>query len=117
MENQELELLLETLKKDLIFYKPYLKETATEMMAEEFTKHPIFIASQQNIRVGKALFDRKEFEKSWSINATTLSQLIELKAIDEDKEADFRNAFKDPETHMCILMLVPKAASFVFVPY
>lgn len=117
MENQKLELLLETLKKDIAFYKPYLKETADEMLSGGFTRFPVFIASQHQVNLGQPLFDRLEFDRLWNINATSVEDLTQAGAILPDKLEPFKQAYKNPADSMCLLMVTDAGAHFVFMPY
>ena len=71
--------LLENLKKDLLIYNDSIKEVAKEIIDNEFSRYPIFIAHQINLKIGEVIFNRDDLGADWSINATTAEELIEKK--------------------------------------
>jgi hypothetical protein len=118
MTNEEvLKKLLDTLKDDLDFYNDLLKELAVDIMAEGFSKFPVFVAHQHEVKLGEMVLDHKEYARDYSINATTIEELLEKKLIAADKENDFKQTYKDPRKFMCILFVRPDGANFIFMPY
>lgn len=109
--------LLDTLKDDLDFYNDLLKELAIDIMAEGFSKYPVFVAHQHEVKLGEMVLDHKEYARDYSINATTIEELLEKKLIAADKENDFKQAYKDPRKFMCILFVRTDGANFIFMPY
>ncbi|MEI6881728.1 MAG: hypothetical protein WCK82_10440, partial [Bacteroidota bacterium] len=51
--------LLDTLKDDLDFYNDLLKELAVDIMAEGFSKFPVFVAHQHEVKLGEMVLDHK----------------------------------------------------------
>lgn len=108
---------LDSLKIDLNFYKESIREVSVEMIAEEYTQHPIFIAHQHEVALGELILNREELGTGWSINASSLEDFIEKGVIQEDKKDFFIKNYKDPSEFMCLFVVVPEGANFVYYPY
>lgn len=115
--DKELTINLELLKDDLSFYNASLKEVATDILTEEFSKYPVFIAHQEPITIGELIIDASEHARSFNISATVLEELVEKKLVTKESEATFKKTYKDPEKFMCVLLVSNTGGSFVFVPY
>lgn len=108
---------LKSLKVDLDFYSESIKEVSTEMMAEGYTLYPIFIAHQHEVSVGELLLDKNELNTQWSINVSSLEEFIDRGLIKEERKEAFIKSFKKPNDFMCLFVIVPEGANFVFYPY
>jgi hypothetical protein len=118
MEKEDiLKKLLDILAEDLDFYSPMIKEVATDMMKEDFTQYPIFVAHQHEVKLGEPILLREDYAREFSIHATTLEELVEIKLILPERENDFKLNYKSPKEFMCTLLLAPSKARFVYVPY
>lgn len=108
---------LQSLKIDLDFYSESIKEIATEMLTEGYTLFPIFIATQHEVSLGEIILDKSELGTNWSINASSLEEFVERGVIQSSKRAVFEKNYKKPEDFMCLFVVVPEGANFVFYPY
>ncbi len=108
---------LKSLKKDLDFYKESIQEVAAEMMAEGYTLYPIFVAHQHSMTIGEIVLDKDELQTQWSVHASSLEEFIEKGLIQGDKRAFFEKSFKPANDYMCLFVVVPEGANFVFYPY
>lgn len=108
---------LQSLKVDLDFYSESIKEISTEMIAEGYTLCPVFVAHQHEVSLGELILDRAELGTNWSINASSLEELLEKGVVQEDRKAYFEKNFKKPEEFMCLFVVVPEGANFVFYPF
>ncbi len=118
MEKEDiLKKLLDILAEDLDFYSPMIKEVATDMMKEDFTQYPIFVAHQHEVKLGEPILLREDYAREFSIHATTLEELVTIKLILPERENDFKLNYKSPKEFMCTLLLAPSEARFVYVPY
>jgi len=106
-----------SLKEDLDFYAESIKEIATEMLNEEYTSYPIFIASQQELKLGERILDHNELATRWSISASSLEEFVDRGLIKEDRQDFFIKKYKDPMAFMCLFVVVPEGANYVFYPY
>ncbi|MFD2966914.1 hypothetical protein [Sphingobacterium bambusae] len=108
---------LKSLKLDLDFYKESIKEVATDMMAEGYTLYPIFIAHQHEVSVGEILLDRNELNTQWTIQVSSLEEFVDRGLIKEERRDHFVKNFKPANDFMCLFVIVPEGANFVFYPY
>lgn len=108
---------LKSLESDLKFYNESLKEVAIEIMAEGISAYPIFVAHQHEVKLGEVILDKKELNTDWSIHASTLEEFIEKNLILPDKKDKFLKQYKDAYAFMCVFVIVPDGANFVFIPY
>jgi|SRR5690606_22091801 len=106
-----------SLQKDLDFYSDSIQEVANEIRKEGLSEYPIFIAHQHEVNFGELILDRHELARDWSIQASTLEEFEERGVIRPDKKARFIKHYKNADTHMCLFVVVPQGANFVFYPY
>ncbi|MHB1177588.1 MAG: hypothetical protein ACYCZO_04585 [Daejeonella sp.] len=108
---------LKSLESDLKFYNESLKEVAIEIMVEGISAYPIFVAHQHEVKLGEVILDRKELNTDWSIHASTLEEFVEKNLILPDRKDKFLKQYKDAYAFMCVFVIVPEGANFVFFPY
>lgn len=116
-KSSEKESPLKSLEADLKLYNESLKEIATEILVEGLSEYPIFIAHQHKVSLGELILDKDELNTSWSIQASMLEEFIEKGVILADKKERFIKQYKNPNQHMCLFVVVPEGANFVFYPY
>ena len=108
---------LESLKIDLDFYSDAIKEVASDIVAEGYSEYPIFIAHQHEVNMGEVILNRDELNTSWTINVSTLEDFVEKGIVKEDRKEYFMAKFKPMDKFMCLFVVVPEGANFVFYPY
>lgn len=108
---------LKSLKIDLDYYSDSIKEISLEIMAEGLSAYPIFIAHQHAVNVGELILDHVELKTNWSINASTFEEFVESNIIKEDRKDAFIKKYKRAQDFMCLFVVVPEGANFVFYPY
>lgn len=114
---QEKKSPLVSLEKDLSFYAESIKEVAVEIMVEGISSYPIFIAHQHQVSIGEVILNREELNTNWTIQASTLEEFIQKGIIHPDKKENFLKSYKKPESFMCVFVIVPEGANFVYYPY
>lgn len=108
---------LASLKTDLDFYKEAIREVSAELRSEQYTQFPIFIAHQHEVSVGEVILDRTELGTKWTIQASSLEEFLEVGIVKGDKKDKFIQKFKNPEKFICLFVIVPEGANFVFYPF
>ena len=108
---------LVSLEKDLTLYADSIKEVALEILLEGVSTHPIFVAHQHTVSIGEMILDREELHTDWTIQASTIEEFVEKGIINPDKKAMFLKAYKKPEDYMCVFVIVPEGANFIYYPY
>jgi hypothetical protein len=117
MTEEEFSKILDALKEDIKFYNDLIKEVAVDIVAEGFSKYPVFIATEHEVKIGNLVFNSLEYARDFNIYASTIEELVEHKLILEKKKDEFVKTFKDPRKFICVLLLTAETASFIFIPY
>ena len=108
---------LVSLEKDLELYAESVREIAQEIIMEGISAHPIFIAHQHTVSIGEIILDRKELNTEWTIQASTFEEFVEKGIIQPEKKSLFLKSYKKPEDYMCVFVIVPEGANFIYYPY
>lgn len=109
-------LLLEV-KRDLEFYKEAIQTVSEEIMTNDISKYPVFIAHTTEVALGRKILDAEELEGKWDISASLLEEFVAKSLISDEKLKDFKEAFKNPKTHMCVFLAHQNGGNFIFYPY
>ncbi len=109
--------IIDSLEQDLKFYNDAIKEVANEVLNNNLSEYPVFIAHEIPISIGELILDKQDFERTWSISAITLEELVEAQVIESDKQDEFKKIYKDPQQYICIFLISEKGGNFVFFPY
>ena len=107
---------LKSLETDLVLYSDSINEIALDIL-EELSKYPIFIAHQHEAHIGELIIDKDELSTEWNIHASTLEEFVEKGIINSEKQEFFKQQYKDPRKFICVFVMVPEGANFVFYPF
>ena len=108
---------LKSLEADLKLYSDSIKEVAAEILSEGLSEYPIFVAHQHEVSLGELILDKNELNTAWSIQASMLEEFIQKGVIHREKQERFIKQYKNPNEFMCLFVIVPEGANFVFYPY
>ncbi|MBD1365272.1 hypothetical protein IDJ77_15760 [Mucilaginibacter sp. ZT4R22] len=108
---------LVSLERDLKLFNESIREVAVEIMLEGLSLHPIFIAHQHELKLGEVILDRNELNTEWSIHASTIEEFTERGIIKAELKERFLSTYKNPHDFMCLFVVVPEGANFVYYPY
>jgi hypothetical protein len=117
MSEEMLKSYLNTLQLDLNFFKESIKEVSQDIINEGFSKYPVFIAHQAEVKLGEVILDKEELGSNFTVQASTLEELVEKKIILPKNVEKFKQAYKNPEEQCCIFLVTEHGAQFVFVPF
>jgi hypothetical protein len=106
-----------SLERDLKYFNESIKEVSEEIMNEGLSSYPIFIAHQHELSIGELILDRHDLNSEWSIHASTLEEFVERDVIKPVLKERFVKSYKDPYEYMCVFVVVPEGANFVYFPY
>ncbi len=106
-----------SLEKDLKFFSESIREVAVEIMVEGLSNYPIFVAHQHEISLGELILDRYDLNTEWSVHASTLEEFVEKGIIKPILKDRFIQSYKSPNDYMCVFVMVPEGANFVYYPY
>lgn len=108
---------LVSLEKDLELYSDSIKEVSIAILNEGISTHPIFVAHQHTVSIGEMILDRTELNTDWTIQASTLDEFVQKGIITPEKKALFLKSYKKPQEFMCVFVIVPEGANFIYYPY
>lgn len=108
---------LVSLERDLKFFNDSIREVATDILLEGISTHPIFMAHQHELKIGELILDRNELNTEWSVHASTLEEFIERGIIKPELKERFIGTYKNPNEFMCVFVVTPEGANFVYYPY
>jgi len=108
---------LVSLERDLKFFNDSIREVSTEILMEGLSNYPIFIAHQHELTLGEVILDRRDLNSTWSIHASTLEEFLERGVIKKELRERFVDTYKNPNKFICVFVVTPEGANFVFVPY
>lgn len=116
-EEKKKESPLVSLEKDLKLYSESMREVAVEIMVEGLSRYPIFVVHQHDVKLGELILDRYDLNTEWSVQASTLEEFIEKGLVKKELEERFKKSYKNPNDFMCVFVIVPEGANFVYYPY
>ncbi len=102
------------LQTDLQPWIPTLGKAVDTILDQEVSKYPLFVVYKGDIAIGLPLVEREGEE--WSINASTLEEFATKGLIEPDKVDNFKEVYKDPLEFICLFVVNPQGATFVFLP-
>lgn len=108
--------LLAQLEKELQPLKAPLGIAADTIYNENVSNYPIFITHQQQVEIGIPVIQKEVHGGNWSVNASTLEELVAKNLIQMDKVEDFTEVFKPVKKYICLFVLSELGATFVFLP-
>lgn len=117
MSEQKEKLIFESLQNDLISVGPYLKEIAQNVIKDEISQYPVFVAAQEHVEIGKMIFNPEQHGLNWFFTASLLEEFVSKKLIDPSNLNRFKRTFGDPTEKACIFAIFEQEGRFVFVPY
>ncbi|MBS1530895.1 MAG: hypothetical protein JSU01_11340 [Bacteroidetes bacterium] len=106
-----------SLETDLKLYSESMREVALEIMVEGLSRFPIFVAHQHQVSLGEPILEKEELNTEWTIHASTLEEFEEKGIIKKELKERFTKSYKNPHDYMCIFVIVPEGANFVYYPY
>lgn len=101
---------------ELLPYKQILGKAADTVVAQNVSSYPIFVVHQLEVAIGIPLINREEVEGNWSVNVSSLEEFATKNLIDTEKLDNFKEVYKNPDTHLCLFLLSDFGATFVFLP-
>lgn len=111
-----LEELLKSLSEDIELCKELLSQISQEVIRQEVSRYPIFIAYTETIELGKPVFVKEQYDMNWSFNVSHLEEFVNRDIINDAMTDQFKEVYKDPQTHLCVFVIYNGEGNFVFKP-
>lgn len=103
------------LESELSGYKRVMRQAADTIIDENVSEYPVFVVHQQEVEIGIPIAVKGKVRGNWSINASTLEELISKNVISNEKVDSFKTIYKSPKTHLCCFVLSELGAQFLFI--
>lgn len=104
------------LEEELKPYTVLMGKAADAILDQDVSNYPIFVVHQHQVDVGFPLLAKEPEGPKWSINASTLEELVTKNIIDTSRVDNFRKVYKKTEGHLCLFVLNELGANFIFIP-
>lgn len=108
---------LRSLEQNLNIYKESIREIADEILDNNVSKYPVFIASREEVNLGRLVIDKEDLALDWSIYASTLEEFVRRGIVKQDRLDLFRKNYKNPREFICLFSILEDNAGFIFLPY
>jgi hypothetical protein len=108
---------LGTITEDFAFVSDTLKEASYAVRKRGFSDFPIFPICKVDQPIGKLLLASADLNLTWNYNLTYLDEFLQRTIISEDKVAEFKANYKDPDEFCCLFVIDNDFTNFVFIPY
>ena len=105
---------LKSLEAQLGELNDFLMEVSADMVDGGFTEHPMYVAHQEQAKIGEMIVYRDEFGFPYSINATTLERFLELGILQKERLGAFLKAYGNPKQKCCVFLMVAPEPQFIF---
>ncbi len=100
---------------DFIKVADQLKEASYQIRKRGFSDFPIFPIALEEIAIGNLLYEKGAFENQFHYYASFMQEFTQIELI--EKEADFKNIYKDPDEFCCLFVVDESFTNFLFIPY
>ena len=114
MSDPVVESQLKSLEAQLGELNDFLLEVSTDMVDGGFTEHPLYVAHQEQAKIGEMIVDRDEFGFPYSINATTIERFLELGILQKERLGAFLKTYGNPKSRCCVFLMAAPEPQFVF---
>ncbi len=98
---------------ELKSYYAIMGQAADTILDAEVSSYPVFIVARQDVPIGVLLMSAEE---GWSVNASTLEELVARQIITQEHIVDFRAVYKDPRQYFCVFVIREEGSNFLFIP-
>ena len=104
------------LERDLKKFANIFKDAADAIVTNDVSLYPVFIAHRKDVQLGIALLDYEKSGSKWSINASTLEELVVNRIVEAARVEDFKKVYKASREHICVFVLNEGKGEFIFSP-
>ncbi|MDH5474402.1 MAG: hypothetical protein OEX22_01795 [Cyclobacteriaceae bacterium] len=108
---------LGTITNDFLVVSETLKEASYQIRKRGFSEYPIFPITKSDVPIGQLLIAKEEMATTWNYNASYLDEFIQRNLVDPEKEAAFKEAYKNPDEFCCLFVVDLDFTRFTFIPY
>jgi len=104
------------LQSELKSYKKMMGQASDTIIDNDVSEYPIFVIHQQTVEIGIPITRKEQVTGNWSVNASSMEEMVSKQLIYESKIAEFKKVYKDPQKNLCLFVLSELGAQFIFIP-
>lgn len=108
---------LGTISSDFVKVADTLKEASYQIRKREISAYPVFPICKEPQPIGQIILPQGQANTEWNYYASFLDEFVQRGIIDNDKQQDFKDAFKEPDEFCCLFVIDQDFTNFVFIPY
>lgn len=114
MTDEQRDETLSNLHNDLEQKKHILTAIKEEVISQDISNYPIFIASTEYLELGKLVIDKQQ-DGNWNFFASHLEEFAHKGIVAMDKVDNFRALYKEHADQLCIFVIDNDMGDFVFL--
>lgn len=95
-------------------FRNLLNDAQEIILDSAVSDFPVFVFSRGLPELGVQLYESRDPGRDWYVHASSLEELVAKKVVASSKVEDFKEVYKDPKTHFCILLMDENSAHFAF---
>lgn len=104
-----------SLYNDVEMHRDELHFISQEIIKNEVSNYPIFIAHNEVVDLGKPIFTKEKHLTNWHISISILEDFVNKKIIDINKVDEFRKVYKNPDQYFCFFVITTEDPQFIFI--
>jgi hypothetical protein len=110
---------LGTITEDFIKISKVLFEASYQIRVRKISDFPIFPIAKQSINLGQLLIEQGQAGLQWNYYISYLEDFERIKLIETDKEAFFKENYKNPDEFCCLFVVDTQTGftNFVYLPF
>ena len=116
MNEEKKEALLNQFYEDVSLCKDYLKTLRHEILNQDISNYPIFVATEVPVDIGRLVISKKELDIQWSFYASHLEDFVNKGIVELEKVEDFKKLYKANDNQLCFFLIMDGNFSFIFLP-
>lgn len=108
---------LGTISSDFVKVADTLKEASYQIRKRGISEYPVFPICKEPQPIGQIILPQHQVNTEWNYYVSFMDEFVQRGFIDNEKQADFIAAFKEPDEFCCLFVIDKDFTNFVFIPY
>jgi hypothetical protein len=108
---------LGTISSDFVKVADTLKEASYQIRKRGISEYPVFPVCKEEQPIGQLIISQHQSNTEWNYYASFMDEFVQRGLIDTDKQADFKEAYKEADEFCCLFVIDKEFTNFVFIPY
>ncbi|HEU5291014.1 MAG TPA: hypothetical protein VFU05_10250 [Cyclobacteriaceae bacterium] len=108
---------LGTISSDFVRVADTIKEASYQIRKRGISAYPVFPICKESQPIGQIILPQSQANTEWNYYASFLDEFVQRGIVDNEKQQDFKDAFKEPDEFCCLFVIDKEFTNFVFIPY